>query len=397
MKMKKLARRVVLAGILALTCCTLSELQAKDTTKAVIAYVFAKDRVIAPDEIAATKVTRINYAFANIQNGEVVEGFAHDKGNFEVLNSLKKKNPRLQVVVSVGGWTWSGGFSDVSLTPESRKKFVDSALRFVRRYDLDGIDIDWEYPGLPGIGNTFRPEDKQNYTMLLKELRERLNKEGKARRRHFVTSVATGASPKFLEHTEMGKAQRYVDSVNLMSYDYYEPDSDTTTGDHSPLFTDPADPKHVSTDASVKLYEAAGVPAGKIVVGVPFYGHAWGDVDAKNNGLFQPGKKIRLQANYSAIAGGLLTNGFERYWDEASSVPFLYSPKTKTFISFEDPASIALKCKYVMQHKLGGMMFWEYFGDSPDHALLEAVDKGLHIAAAHAGMPSKATTASTAN
>lgn len=350
----------------------------KEPGKDVIAYVFAKDRVIGTDEIAATKLTRINYAFANIRDGEVVEGFAHDRENFQVLNGLKRKNPRLKVVVSVGGWTWSGNFSDMALTRESRRKFIDSAVRFVRKYDLDGVDIDWEYPGAAGDGNKFRSEDKQNYTALLKEMRERLDREGSAAGRHFVTSTATGASTHFLERTEMAKVQRYVDSVNLMSYDYDEPDSDPLTGNHSPLYTDPADPKHVSTDASVRFYEAAGVAARKIVVGVPFYGHAWGNVDAKNNGLFQAGTKTKLQANYSVISGTLLNSGFRRYWDERSSVPYLYNRSTRMFVSFEDPKSIALKCNYVLRHNLGGMMFWDYFGDSPDHALLNAIDKGLH-------------------
>jgi chitinase len=366
----------ILFGSLGMT----SGMPARGRTKEVIAYVFAKDRVIGRDEVAATKLTRINYAFANIRDGEVVEGFAHDRENFEVLNGLKQNNPKLKVVVSVGGWTWSGNFSDVALTPQSRRKFIDSATRFIRKYNLDGVDIDWEYPGAAGDGNKFRAEDKQNYTALLRELRERLNEEGRAAGRHFITSTATGASAHFLERTEMAKAQRYVDSVNLMSYDYYEPDSDPLTGNHSPLYTEPTDPKHVSTDASVRLYEAAGVPARKIVVGVPFYGHAWNNVDAKNNGLFQAGTKTTLEANYNAISGTLLAGtGFRRYWDEKSSVPYLYNAATRTFISYEDPKSIALKCKYVLRHNLGGMMFWEYFGDSPDHTLLDAIDKGLHV------------------
>jgi chitinase len=100
-------------------------------SKAVIAYVFLQNRVLTPGEIAATKVTRINYAFANVRDGEIVEGFPHDAQNFAALNNLKKLNPRLQVLVSVGGWSWSGGFSDMALTPESRRKFVESAVRFL--------------------------------------------------------------------------------------------------------------------------------------------------------------------------------------------------------------------------------------------------------------------------
>jgi len=342
----------------------------------VIAYVFVGDRLIQPGEIDASKLTRINYAFANIRDGEIVEGFANDSGNFAVFNSLKKQNATLQVLISVGGWTWSGAFSDMALTKASRKTFIDSAVRFIDRYQLDGLDIDWEYPGMPGMGNKFRAEDKQNYTALLRELRKRFDREEKRLHRRLYTSVATGASMNFLAHTEMRKVARYVDSVNLMSYDYYEPDSDTIAAHHSPLYTNPKDPKLVSTDASVRAYQLAGVRARKIVMGVPFYGHAWGDVSEQDHGLFQPGKKTHLNANYRHIAGNLLGNGYTRYWDPISQAPFLYNPSTRIFVSYEDPESVRLKCRYLLAHHLAGIMFWDYSGDA-DGALLNAIHEEL--------------------
>ncbi|WP_433982858.1 glycosyl hydrolase family 18 protein [Tunturiibacter empetritectus] len=122
-------------------------------------------------------MTRINYAFADLQNGKIVEGFAHDAENFAALNALKHANPSLTVLVSIGGWTWSGNFSDMSLTRQRRKIFIESAVQFIEKYELDGLDIDWEYPGMSGDNHRFRPEDKQNYTLLLKELRTRFNHE----------------------------------------------------------------------------------------------------------------------------------------------------------------------------------------------------------------------------
>src|SRR5437773_9171012 len=142
----------------------------------IIAYLFPQERVIDPAEIAADKLTHVNYAFANIKEGRVVEGFSHDAENFKVLGHLRKRHPHLKILVSVGGWTWSGGFSDAALSPESRRRFVESAVDFVRRHDLDGFDVDWEYPGLPGYGNTHRPEAKQNITTLMADLRAPLEK-----------------------------------------------------------------------------------------------------------------------------------------------------------------------------------------------------------------------------
>ena len=345
--------------------------------KAIVAYVFVKDAVLGPNDVAAGLLTRVNYAFANIENGKIVEGFAHDRDNFQVLHNLKQVNPKLEIVVSVGGWTWSGAFSDMVLTPASRKKFIDSAVQFVRDHQLDGLDVDWEYPGSIGNGNVFRPQDKQNYTLFLKELRSRFDIEGKRLGRHLVTSIAVGASAEFISNTEMGQVQRYVDSVNLMSYDYYESSSDATTGHHAPLFTNPADPKHVSADASVKLFEQAGVPAHKLVLGVPFYGRAWAGVSDTNHGLYQPGKQATVWATYHDIAGTLLSTGYVRYWDSVASAPYLYNPATRMFVSYEDPESIAAKCQYVLKQDLGGIMFWDYLSDTPDHALLNSIHRGL--------------------
>jgi chitinase len=344
----------------------------------IIAYVFPRDRVLRPDEVAAKKLTRINYAFANVADGKVVEGFAHDKENFAILNGLKQQNPDLKILVSVGGWTWSKNFSDAALTKGSRKIFIDSAVDFVTKYDLDGLDIDWEYPGLEGDGNRFRPEDKENYTLLLKELRLRFNREGRPLGRHLYTSIATGGGKNFLEHTEMDKVQLYVDSINLMTYDMYG--GDKNTGHHSPLYENPDDPKHVSSNKSVHNYLEAGVKPNKIVLGVPFYGKGWTNVAATKNGLFQSGTSAHdLHLDYGSIESTLLKagSGYVRYFDYSSDSPYLYNANTQTWVGYEDTESLAHKALYVRDYHLGGIMFWEYTGD-PNNVLLDAIHAGLH-------------------
>jgi len=357
-----------------------STAHAKKDKYVITAYVFPRNMVLTSDQVAAKKLTRINFAFANIDQGRIVEGDPSDAANLAMLVGLKKENPDLTVLVSVGGWLWSGRFSDAALTPASRAKFIDSVADFITRHNLDGLDIDWEYPAMAGAaGNVFRPEDKQNYTLLLKELRERFKKIQKPLHRHLYITIAAGASAKFLEHTEMDKVQKYVDTVNLMAYDYYEPGDDKITGNHAPLFVDPADPKGISAEKSVKEFEAAGVPANKIVLGVPFYGHVWGHVSATNNGLFQPGDPVpNAYSTYSKLTQDMTSQGFTRYWDAKASVPYLYNPQKQIFVSYEDPESLALKCKYVIDHHLAGMMFWEY-GSDPSGKLLDAIDRGLGV------------------
>ena len=371
-----------LAAALLFCNAALSAATRKAAQPVVIAYVFPQNHVLQPGEIDAQKLTRINYAFANIKDGRIVEGFPTDPANYAALIALKKQNPSLTVLVSVGGWLWSGNFSDAVLTKQSRAAFIDSVIAFIEKYNLDGLDIDWEYPGQIGAGNHFRPEDKQNYTAVLRELRARFKQEGKKLHRRLYISIATGSDENFLEHTQMGQVQKYVDTVNLMAYDYYEPDAQPITGMNAPLFTDPADPKHVSADESVKLYEQAGVPASKIVLGVPFYGHEWGEVGGKDHGLYQPGKAVpNAQTGYGNIAANMLNatkpeQGFVRYWDAASKVPYLYNASTHVFISYDDPQSMRLKCQYALDHHLAGMMFWSYSAD-PSGALLDTIDTSL--------------------
>ena len=345
----------------------------------VTGYVFTRGTALTPGQVDGSKLTRINYAFANIQGGRIVLGTPVDAQNFSVLKALRGANPQLTVLISVGGWLWSTNFSDMALTPESREVFEDSVVQFLTRYDLDGLDIDWEYPGMPGAGHPFRAEDKQNFTALLRELRERFDAKTRKTGRKWYLTVAMGSSDEVIANTEMEKVQKYVDTVNLMSYDFYEPGSESITGNHSPLFTDPADPKKVSSDASVRAFEKAGVPSEKILLGVPFYGHEWGEVGEQNHGLFQPGKAVPgAFAPFKVIDGKELGPGFTRYWDEKAQVPYLYNAEKRIFISYEDPESLKAKCNYVLKQRLGGVMFWEYFGDSQGK-LLDTIDSALAI------------------
>lgn len=346
--------------------------------KPVIAgYVFPDGASLQPGQIDARDLTRINYAFANIEKGDVVLGFPTDAANLKVLGGLRGQNPALQILLSVGGWSWSAHFSDAALTEASRQIFISSAMDLIDRYQLDGLDVDWEYPGQRGAGNTFRAEDKQNFTLLLKELRQRFNAESAATHKKLYLTIAAEASEEFLDHTEMNQVQSYVDAVNLMAYDFYMPGSDRITGNLAPLFTSPEDPKHSSADASVSAYEKAGVPAAKILLGVPFYGWAWQNVADKNHGLFQPGKRgADANLTYDTIAKTMLEHGFSRYWDAASSVPYLYSREQRVFVSYEDPQSLAAKCRFVLKNNLGGIMFWDYSGD-PTGTLLRAINRTL--------------------
>ena len=347
----------------------------------VAGYVFPRMGAIGPGQIGARTMNRINYAFAGIVDGRMAASNAYDAGNLKLLTALRGENPSLKVLISVGGWLGSGGFSDLALTAQSRAQFIDSVMGLLGQYDLDGLDVDWEYPGLAGAGNKFRAEDKLNFTLLLKQLRVRFDAETRKTHKRLLLTIAAAASDEFLAHAEMGTAQQYLDAVNLMTYDAYEPGSEAITGNHAPLFPDASDPRKESADRYVRELEAAGVPAAKIILGVPFYGHMWGQVANTNHGLFQPGKPVPNGiAPYSVITGSMLGHGYVRFWDAQAKVPWLYSDQKQIFVSYEDPESLQGKCKYVLSRRLGGVMFWNYF-DDPSGELLGTIDHALGRAA----------------
>ncbi len=256
----------------------------------------------------------------------------------------------------------------------------------MEKYKLDGIDFDWEYPGYSHTaGVNVTPQDGDHYTAMLKEMKTRFNAAEKRLGRKLYTSSATGATKVWLDHTNMKEASKWLDTINMMCYDWYS-GSAKLTGHDSPLYTNPKDPKAISIDDAVKMYAAAGVPMEKIAIGIPFYGRRWEGVEATDNGLFQPVAGPKPGAPAVPGGGGGLAQieplvneqGFVRYWDAVAQTPYLYNAATKTFITYNDAEAEAVRTKYVKEHHLQGIMFWQYTGD-PNNLLLNAIDKGFGI------------------
>lgn len=350
--------------------------QARPTYE-VVGYVFGRGETLDGSTIAAEKMTRINYAFFGLKDGLVVERGEHDRENLAVLTALRKKNPQLQVLISVGGGgTGSAGISDMAVTPEGRHRFVDSAMAAVEQYSLDGVDVDWEYPGYTHAKTTtVRAGDRETYTLLLKELRQRFDREEKRLGRPLVTSSATGATQIWLDHTDMRAASKWLTTVNMMCYDWYN-SVEKNTGHDSPLYTVADDPKHISIDDAVQKNLAAGVPAKKLVIGVPFYGRRWEGVEGTNHGLWQPITGSGSDIVFGSVEPLVNQQGFVRFWDSTAAAPYLYNAQTKTFITYNDAESESARTAYVKKHELGGIMFWQYTGD-PRNTLLDAIDAGF--------------------
>lgn len=341
-----------------------AQLQTAEPSYVIIGYVHGNRQLLDGSKIPAEHLTHINYAFANVVDGKIVEGSPEDAANLKSLVGLKERNPNLKILVSAGGWGWSGGFSDAVLTQQSRMVFANSAVDMVVRHQLDGIDLDWEYPGLPGAGNPHRPEDKENFTAALQLIREKLDSLGQGQK-HYLLTIATAANQQYLDHTEMEKAQAYLDFVNIMTYDFHGGWS-SITGHHANFQQSVFDTSAYARSAAGAVTEhlSAGIPIEKLVLGVPFYGRYWAGVNSKDNGLYQAASGKAGSYRYYQLADSLIdSKGYKRYWDSTALAPYLWNEDTRTFITYEDTISLGYKTDYVKAKGMGGIMFWEYKQD----------------------------------
>jgi chitinase len=343
----------------------------------IVGYVPGFRGILDQLSIDANKLTHINYAFVDVQDSMAwLTNLETDTVNFRILNKLKEVNPDLKILISIGGWSWSGNFSDAVLTPDSRYKFAKTSVDIVADYDLDGVDIDWEYPGQIGDNNVFRPEDKQNYTLMFEALRKELDELSKITGKYYELTTAVGASYSYIEHTEMDRAVKYLDFVNLMTYDFYT--SGDSAGHHSNLYPPEDYDKDASAHKTFHLFVEAGVPADKLVMGLPFYGRSWIMKSADKHGINMPVEGRARGGGYTYIKDSLVNkNGFVRYWDENAKAPYLFNSETNQLITYDDEESVRLKCEYVIDNNMAGMMFWQYASD-PNEYLLDAINEYLY-------------------
>lgn len=346
------------------------------TKPVIIGYVGGFRGLIATDSIDVWRLSHINYAFVDIKDNRAwLHNESTDTVNLRKLSELRKINPDLKILISIGGWSWSKNFSDAVLTDTSTHNFVSSALSIVSKYNLDGIDIDWEYPGMIGDSNMYRPGDKQHYTLLFKDLRQGLDSLSHTTHMKYYVTTAVGGSQAYIDHTEMDKVQQYADYINVMSYDYAD-GSDPFSGHHTNLYSSSGDSNQYSAHRSIQAFISAGVPPAKIVIGIAFYGKGWQMESTDNNGLYRKALKPARGGGFTYLKDSLVNkNGYKQYWDATAKASYLFNSEKKIFISYDDERSVKDKCKYVKLHHLAGAMFWEYNSDKKEYLLKIIADK----------------------
>ena len=290
-----------------------------------------------------TLMTHINYAFAHIKNDfETLD--IKTTSRLSQIVALKKKNPALKVLLSVGGWE-AGNFSEMAADETHRKNFCKNCLSAVQKYGLDGIDIDWEYPTSSAAGISSSPNDTKNFTLLMRDLRETLGEN----------RLLTMASASNAKYVNFKQAAQYMDFVNVMTYDMGNPPKHNAALYRSSMASE-------SCEESVAKHFEAGVPYEKIVLGIPFYGH--GD-----------GKAFASYIDYRDLV--INTSTYTVQWDDVAKVPYVTNSSGKMVFTYDDAKSVGLKADYILEKNLRGAMYWNIEADNASWVLSKAIASRL--------------------
>lgn len=329
----------------------------------VIAYYTGNAATL--EQYNLNQVDQVIFSFMHLMGDTL--GFNDPKRatRLKEITALKKQYPHLSVLVSLGGWGGCKTCSEVFSSEEKRRIFAGSVLRICNNFDADGIDLDWEYPGIPGYpDHQWKQEDVPNFTALIQALRDSLGWKRQV-------SFAAGGFTKFLEESvEWEKVMPLVDRVNLMTYDLVSGFS-KVTGHHTPLYSHGATTE--STNHCVQWLIGKGISRKKLVIGGAFYARVWKDVPAINNGLYQTGvfeRGVPFKIQEAYFDAG---KGWQMHWDNEVKAPYAFNPTTGQFATFDDRQSLALKTRYAIDNQLGGIMFWQLGEDTIQNGLLKAI------------------------
>ncbi|MDP4130860.1 MAG: glycosyl hydrolase family 18 protein [Bacteroidota bacterium] len=325
------------------------------------------------DSIDVGGISHLIYCFGHLDGHRYKIAHARDSAIIRKMVSLKEKQPDLKVILSMGGWGGCENCSDGFSTSKGRKEFAESVKEVSDYFHTDGIDLDWEYPTIRLDNDIDKnpvhktsPEDKANFTDLVRQLRAVLGKTAEI-------SFAAGGFTTYLEGSvDWAAVMPEVNYVNLMTYDLINGYA-KETGHHTALYSTPHQKE--STDHAVQYLVGIGVDPAKIIIGAAFYARVWGNVPDKNHGLYQPGN-FKHGIAYKEFPKRLSPKaGYITYWDNTAKAPYAYNKKDSLFATYDDKRSIKLKTEYVIRHKLGGIMFWELGLDTYKDGLLDTIEK----------------------
>jgi chitinase len=358
--------KFLLISIVVVHClfnCSIAQNSKENKSFRIIGYYQGKPEDVSNYEYH--KLTHVIFCFTDLKGNKISLKDTVDERTLRLLVAQKQKYPELKVLVSLGGWSGCATCSPVFAVDSNRTIFARSVKDFILQYNLDGFDLDWESPVIGGYkDHPAIPEDKDNFTFLIKELRQALPSP-------YIVCFDANSFPEYVfTSVDWSHVMPNVDFVNLMTYGLPN-DKKGHTGHHTALYSSPFQKE--SVHSGVKLLDSLKVPLNQIIIGAAFYSFVVANVDSINFGLSRPGKVKNSPDYRTTLKKYTAENGYQIYWDTIAMAPYLYSSKEKTFVTFDNKESCHLKTKYALDNQLGGIMFWRLNGDTNKDGLLDAI------------------------
>ncbi|XP_006628509.2 acidic mammalian chitinase [Lepisosteus oculatus] len=320
--------------------------------------------VYMPTNIDPCLCTHLLYAFATMKDNKLATYEWNDVELYSEFNALKNKNGNLKTLLSVGGWNFgSSGFSNMVAQAGTRQIFINSVIEFLRQYEFDGLDIDWEYPANRGSP----PQDQQLYSVLLEEMRAAFEKEAQeTHRARLLMSAAVSSGLGTIQSAyQIPKLGQALDMINVMTYDMHG-SWETFTGENSPLYRGPADQGgdiYFNINYAMNYWKDNGAPAEKLLVGFPTYGQTFTLRNAADHMVGAPISGAGAPGKYTQEAGELayfeicgFLEGATFVWNEVQDVPYAY--KGTQWVGFDNIRSFGIKAQWLMKNNFGGAMVW---------------------------------------
>lgn len=304
------------------------------------------------DDKNLQKLTHVNLAFATVRDLKGNVEFKID--DIEKLKGYIRDNPLQKICLSIGGWG-AGNFSEAASTSKHRNNFIQSVLEILRDYNLDGVDLDWEYPTNGGAGISSSCNDRENFTILMTELRAALDTLKAENGKEYILSFAAGAGEDLVSCIDHAKLKKICDFVNIMTYDMGG--SFNKTGHHASLYQSKLC-EQKGGSFYVDLYHKAGYDYNQMVIGAAFYGRGCTGTTGINNPIKgQEG----LYFDYDYVMNLVANDKMDYFTDDEAKASYAFDGDT--FITLENEDSIRAKIDYVFEKNLAGIMFWEYATD----------------------------------